>query len=310
MTPPRPAPPCWFVLLVTVAVALACRWLDSGISGGALGDGHEPPIQLAFWGFITVIAGAIFKGLQVAAKVTLAALSWSVKALWWFATTTANGLKVVGQALLVAAKKSWEFFRLTYDKVLKPAVLKFWRWFDKLRRWLDDTFAPVLKFLKDVKDAVLDFYKTFVRPWLDLIDIARRALRVLSSLGLGWARRLDAKLAALQEGIDRPFRLVLREINKIINVVNRIVTADGLFQRLTLIRSIGRDFEQVWSAITTPYAKPPTEQERKQTRDIVNKRTIAHATADFPDAVLNRGGPHRALIREMEIQWRIYLTPR
>jgi hypothetical protein len=67
--------------------------------------------------------------------------------------------------------------------------------------------------------------------------------RILSSLGLGWARKLDAYLGQLEDKIQRPFQFLLAKINEVINVVNRIVTLDGLIQRVALIRSLARDYK-------------------------------------------------------------------
>ncbi len=306
MTRRRSAPPFWFVLCVAVVLALGCRYVLGSAYWERQGDGHEPQIQQAFFAFLLMIAGVIWKGLEVAAKVTLTALSWSVKALWWFATTTANGLKFVGQQLLTGLKKSWQFLRLTYDRVLKPAVLKFWRYFNKFRKWLDDTFGPVLRFLKRVRDSILCFYKTWVRPWLDLIDVTRRILRVLASMGLAWARALDKRLGELEERIDRPFRLVVGKLNEVIGIVNRVITLNGLIQRVALLQSLGRDMRYAWRMAIHWREADTSTDEMKRVRKRLNDRTLAEQAADTAAGFRDGGGRYHAVIAEQEAQWRIY----
>jgi hypothetical protein len=300
----KPQPPLWFSLLVAVALALALRWVLGSYSGGPPAGGHAPDVQYGFWFFVVLIASAIWKGLEVAGRITLIALSWSVKALWWFATTTANGLKFVGNAFLVGLKASWEFLRLTYDSVIKPGLVKFWQWFDKFRHWLDATFGPVLEYLKMVRDNVMLFYKTWIRPWLDLIDVARRTLRILSALGLDWARQLDAKLGQLQELIDRPFRLVLGKLNEVINIVNRIVTVDGLIQRVALLRSLERDFVYAWRTAVNPWRRDLTNVDREQVKTNLQGKTLSQITAETKAYMRGEGGPLAPLFDEMLIIWR------
>jgi hypothetical protein len=307
MFPRKNPPPFWFELCVAVAIGcLLRRWSGELLSSGPAG-GHAPDTQVAFWFFLVAIAEAIWKGLEVAGKVTLTALSWSVKALWWFATTTANGLKIVGQGLLVGLKKTWEFFRLTYDKVIKPGLLKLWSWFKKFKQWLDDTFGPVLRFLKSVRDNLLCFYKTWIRPWLDLIDVTRKMLRIFSSLGLKWASALDKKLGELETAIERPFRLVLAKLNEVITIVNRIVTIDGLIQRVALVGSLQRDYQFAWRAMVNPWHRLLSDDDRKigeQGKDPATVAAVAKSTRAY---MLDRSGPDAALLDEMRAQWRIYL---
>lgn len=303
----KPQPPLWFTLLVTVAIAGALRCWDAGGLGGASGGGHAPDVQYGFWFFVILIASAIWKGLEVAGRVTLLALSWSVKALWWFATTTANGLKYIGQQFLNGLKASWEFLRLTYNQVIKPGLVKFWQWFDKFRHWLDTTFGPVMDWLKIIRDNVVLFYKTWIRPWLDLIDVTRRVLRIFSALGFDWARRLDAKIGELQELIDRPFRLLLSKINEVINIVNRVVTLDGLIQRVALIRSLERDMKFAWAAAVNWRVQPIDPSSIDDAKRVMSARTIQQVRADTTAGIADRSGPFAAWADEVAstIDWNL-----
>jgi len=238
---PRRAPPLWFLILLAVVEAAVWQLAGGESLTGAPGGGHGPATHQAFLGFLLLVGSLIWKGLEIAGKVTLEVLRWMVINLSLVVTKIGNGLKVMGIDLLTGFRKAWDFLKVTYENVLKPAWEKFWRWFDKLRKWLDTTFGPILKWLRRLRDTLLDFWQRYVRPWLDLIDVTRRFLRVLNSLGLKWAGALDAKLGELEDKIERPFRSLLAKVNEIIDIVNRVITLDGMLQRITLLRSTARD---------------------------------------------------------------------
>lgn len=300
----RSSPPLWFSLCVTVALASALR-VSLHVHGvGDAGPGHTPPVSLAFWFFIVGLIEAIWKGLQVAGRVTLEVLAWSVKALWFFATTTANGLKALGLTLARGAKEIWDFFGSVFRRVIVPAFQKFWQWFDKFRSWLDQTFGPILDWLRTVRDNLLLFWKTYVRPWLDLIDVTRKALHVLTSLGVSWARKLDAYLGSLEDKIEKPFRLVLGKLNEVINAVNRIMTLDGLIQRVALVRSLARDYQYAWRAIAQPYTRAVDANDRSEATAKLGAKTLPEIEADTRSYIRDGGGPHAALFNEMAIVWR------
>lgn len=306
----RTSPLSWAVAdALAVALLVAAAAAAAALPPAPL-DGSGRELAPAFLGFLIAIGTAIWQGLQVAAKVTLAALSWSVKALWLFATTTFNGLKALGVLVAKGVTEVWQFFEATYEHVIKPAWVKFWRLFDKARAWLESTFGPVLEFLRDVRDHIIAFWKTYVRPWLDLIDVARRMLRVLGSLGLGWARALDAKLGEIADAIEAPFRALLAKINEVINVVNRIADVNGLLQRVALIRSMERDARYFARALHNWRRAPLTDADKQKTRTALTRRSQAQIEAEFSALVARGEGPLAGLAAEMAVIWRKNLTGR
>lgn len=322
----RRSPPLWFLLCVAAALAGVVRLLSSAAGAPDVAPGHVSPPSVAFLGFLILLGELIWKGLEVAGKITLTVLHWMVINLSLVVTKIGNGLKALGSGLLVAAKRTWEFTRKLYDDVLKPAWGKFWGWFDKFRAWLDRTFGPVLDWLKRLRDNLLLFYKTWIRPWLDLIDVTRKLLRVLASLHVGWARALDARLAKIEELIEKPFRLVLAKLNEVIGIVNRIVTLDGLLQRVALIRSLARDYQFAWRAITQPYHREVTAEDRQKTAAALAAGMIAAGVppaiaiaiilsgvqptppvvieSDIRAYIRDKSGHHAPLLDEMTLIWR------
>lgn len=310
MVMPRPRAPWWFLVGVAVVVGLVCRALVTPAPAPWDGGGHPVEVKYAFWAFIGLIAELIWKGIEVAGKITLEVLHWLYLQLSLIVTHIGNGLKTVGSGLLAGLKKAWEFSRLTYDKVLKPAWQKFWNWFDRFRKWLDDTFGPVLRFLRRVRDTLLDFWKRYVRPWLDIIDVSRRGLRVLNSLGLHWAGALDAKLGSIEDAIAARFAAVVARVNEVINLVNRVVTLDGLLQRVALIRSLARDYQFAWQAMANPYRKLPTEAEKQKALAEQKAKAISAIEQGLVEYMTTGGGIEAELYQQALVAWLAVLRAR
>lgn len=302
MTWRRWRPPFWIV----VVALLAIRVLAWGDGSPTAPDGT--PIQEAFWTILLVVAQAIWAGVQAAGEVTLYVLTVAFNTLKAWVGHLFDGLVELGKDTITGFIKSWEFLRATYDTVFRRGWEKFWYWVDRAHKWLDDFFAPIFRYLRLVRDEILGIYTRFVRPVLDVIDTTRKVLNVLSSLGFEWAKALDRKLLELEQKIDAPFRLVLRKINEAINVLDRVVTADGLFQRLAMVRSIERDIRYVSRAIVNWRSSPVTTAQFDSIKAQGQKRTLRDIQRDTEEALLTGGGRYAPLIEESVEQLRIYLA--
>ena len=255
------------------------------------------------WAFLGTLVGFLWDGIQVAYNVILVALQWSVKFLWTFATATYNILIKFARVTGRWIRAGWEATRSLYDHVLRPAWEKLWRFYDRVRRWIDRVFGPILQFLEKVRQRLLTFYNRFIRPILDAIGIARRVLRILETLGVDWARKLDAKLAELEERITRPFQLVLAKINEIVNLIDRVITFNGLVQRLALVRSIERDIRYVSRAFVNWRSNPTPDAEFNAIKRSLHTKSRAQLESEFAAHVSGRDGPRSGLIDEMVIHW-------
>lgn len=296
----RRSVPFWFELLLAVVLALA--WRRLGLDGDA-----APVVQLAFWGWFVIIAQAVWTGIQAVGQASLITLTWMVNALAATARVLGNGLWSIGKVVQKGLLEAWQFLRRTYDVILKPAWLKFWRFVDWAKRTLDDFFRPIFRFLRFVRDDLLKLYDKWVRPILDSIGVARKILGVFKALGLDWAKALDAKLAGLEAAIDRPFRLLLQKINEVQNFVNRIATLDGLFQRLALVRSIERDIRYVSRAFVNWHVAPLTDSEIAEAQARMKTRSMADVQRDTEAALVGRSGPYEAWAVEMSATIKGYL---
>lgn len=255
-----PPPPLWFAIAVALAVACVWRALGAPVTT----PGAPAPPALAFWGFVIGLLGLLWDGAQAAYEAIIIALQWSIKALWAFAIETYNAFIAFGKIIRSGIQDLWHALPKLYDDVLKPAWDKFWKLFDKLKTWLNDTFGPVFRFLYKVRDEILCFYKHWVRPVLDVIEGVRSILRVLEALHLKFAQALDDWLGQLEHYLNYPFQKVLEALNGVINLVNRIVTIDGLLQRVVLVRSVQRDVGNIARVFANARKRDLTELEVAQ----------------------------------------------
>lgn len=294
--------PLWFHLAL---VALA------GATAHALGlHAIEPrAVQLAFWGWIALIAEAVWTAVQAVGEVSLAFLSWSVNALWVFAKLVFNGLIGLGKEALRGFNRAWGFLQELYEHVLKPAWLKFWRLVDLVRDTLARVLGPIIDFLVAVRRELLALYDRFVRPVLDTIELVRRVLRVAADLGAEWAKALDAQLARLEDAIDRPFRFLLRKLNEVINLVDRVIAANGLFQRLVLIRSIARDMRYIGNLWWHTFHRKLTPQEEEIDNQQPKPRTVTDVLPPLREYLETGGGPDAPRIDEAVADLAIRFRP-
>lgn len=242
------------------------------------------------WGIIVGIGQFIFGLFQGAIDAIVASLVVAVQIAQIAIVSLWNALKAAGVALMTGFAKAWDFLKPLYTDLLKPAWQKFWTWFDTARAWLEKTFGPILQFLRTVRDTLLKYWQEFVQPWLDLIDVTRKGLRVLAALGLDWARQLDAELGKLEDKIQAPFLYLLGKLNEVINAVNLVVGADGLLQRVALIRSMFRDYQYCWKAIVKPYSAPVDPDTQDQIRQGIAARTLDDVEHDYQQYLRDQTG--------------------
>jgi len=116
----------------------------------------------------------------------------------------------------------------------------------KLHDFLAEKFGPVLRWLRELKQHIQDIYNRFVRPIIDVIQFIRQLNQILELFHITLLKKLDATLAQIEQRIEEPFLWVTQKITWLENWIDRIVTLDGLFQRVTLIASMAR-YVAPWS---------------------------------------------------------------
>jgi hypothetical protein len=213
-------------------------------------------------GILSGIAGFLRGFLAITVKDLLRLVQYLRDQLVTLGKQMLSAIWKAGKAL---ARALGSLGRLAYGG-LKQFVL----WADKkfrlLEAWLKETFAPLLRFLKNIKDHIDDIYKRFVRPIIDTIEFIRQINRVLQVFHVHLLDKLDTTLQRLEQKIEEPFLWVRAELTKIQNVVDRIITLDGLVQRVTLLRSMSKYapawINGFWNRQIDPNLKAGTDYSR------------------------------------------------
>jgi hypothetical protein len=258
-----------FVLAVFALAAL----LDASRSGL-----HVTLAEGETHGIIGAIVGAIlgfFKGFGTG----------SVDALRSVVETIRRGLVELGkqviQGLWEAAKglgRALAALGRALVDVIKPALQWAWKKLQALESWLKNFFAPVLKFLKTIKDHIDAFYKTYVRPIIDTIEFIRQLNRVLTALHIDVLQKVDSVLQQIETAIEKPFAWVRAQITQLQNWVDKIITLDGVFQRATLIASMSR-YAPAWMRVAVAARSKPLSGDEAYAIERANE------TPDLPAVV-------------------------
>jgi hypothetical protein len=178
--------------------------------------------------WLGALVGWIWNGLQAVSAAIVAALQVAVV------------------LLKVAIGAVWSAARFLWTDLLKPIG----QWLDaayqRLRAFYESVIAPVKDWLDRIVATVRGIYDTLFRPILTAIDGLRRVLELLRLLHVQWAAQLDAELAALEDKIAKPILAIIQFVNGIQNTIDRyILTLDNLFQRVTMLGTIGRDLNPI-----------------------------------------------------------------
>lgn len=299
--------PLWFVVVVAVACAALLRVCAPAVGASPVGGAPHAPPALAFWTFFVALVEAIWKGVEVAGKVALAVLQYSVQIAWRAITLLGKGAAELARYAWDGAKATWRLLQDTYEHVLKPAWRFFWKWVDKTEAWLKRTFQPLLTWLQRIRKWVLDFYANYIRPVLDFLDVTRRVLQVLARLGVDWAKTLDARLGAIEDFITRQYLRALSAINDVINIVNRVVTADGLFQKLAYVRTYARDVKDIFNQTGWGLHRPITDDETDELKAAIAQRSLAVIARDMEQYIRDGTGPDAEWLNQTTAAVRVFL---
>lgn len=291
--------------LAALAALAALEWLWR-----AHVSGDDARVLLADFGMSNIVGGIIsaignlFGGssgrVDFGTKKALADLSGIVKGL---------GEKIVEGLTIVAWEfaRVWDWLKRHIERIARGLYDVIVRVVQRLRKILGPIIGPIIEFLKDVRDHVWKFYTDFVKPVLDIIEFIRLPLRILSGFNVEWAKRLDATLANLEDWITDNFRLVMGKLNQAIDFLDQIVDVTGLLKRYALMNSLLRDIH-IQSAMWWRWRfKLETPEARAARNRRLGERTVEDAQRDTATVILTGDGPYGATVREMSIQWRLYI---
>lgn len=148
---------------------------------------------------------------------------------------TARALaKVLRTLAVLAAHGVKAFAQWSYREIIK------------LHDFLKAKFGPVLKWLRTLKQHIRDIYDRFVKPIVDVIQFIRQLNALLELFHITLLKKLDAVLAQIERRIEEPFIALNKWITWAENQIDTIINEFGLFQRITLLKSMAR-YVAPWS---------------------------------------------------------------
>jgi hypothetical protein len=258
----------------------------------------------SFLGAAASIAGGIGSFIShwfgITAKELLKLITFLKDNIVKLSQALLNGVLKLGRAL---ARAVVSMVRLAAHTIKQLAQWSY-RKLLALERYLKDKFAPVLRWLKLVKDHLDDFYKKYIRPIIDTIEFIRSLNRLLQVFHINVLQKLDSTLAKIESRIEEPFLWVRSHITDLENWINRIVTLDGFFQKLTLIRSMARYLPTwsnlFWSGQIDPVKLAAGDYRREQEYAAHEVKADVNALSDY----WSRGeGDRAAAIDELRVNF-------
>jgi hypothetical protein len=200
--------------------------------------------------------------------------------------------------------KVWDVTKRLWFDVVRPFFQKVYSWITELRAWLKAKLAPVFKLLTTVREHIRGIYKTFVRPILDAIEMARGMLKLLELLHIPFAKALDRYLAQFEQVLETNFYKLLSFINRVTDVVNSVVGPDLLFRRVPFLKSLARDtpdwVRMWWNAQMAPRSADELAQLSARTYHRADPVALKNDLAEF----LNAGtGTLAPIINELVPTW-------
>lgn len=252
------------------------------------------------FGIFAAIGSWIVAGLRVAKDLVL---TWLVPLVRWLY----NSVLASGRFLGMLGRRVWDVLRATWDHVLKPAFLKIDQFIRDAHSWLEKHLGPALRKLNELRKRINEWWMKYVQPFLLFLDVARAGLRVLSALGVDWARKLDGKLGALQTWITHWIVELNRRLNQVADWINVIIDEGGLFQRIVLLKSIARDAADAWNVLVGAKSKAITADQSAALKLAVKGKKLPDVQADLALYLRTGGGDLTATVDGAATAWRGYL---
>lgn len=198
---------------------------------------------------IVGVVGSIGEAIGQSLEGVVKFLGEAVKGLGLGLNQLAFGVKDLGSW-------TWAGIKLMWEDVIHPALEWVDRQVTKLHDWLNDTLDPVFCWIEDVTAHLDKWWDKYVRPVMDAIDWFKQLAGVLDFFHIHVLDSASAFLQRLEDKVEG-YRLEIRaDFVKVWNALDLAIDFGGLFQRLTLLKSLRRDmpywFRLWWSGQTDP----------------------------------------------------------
>jgi len=210
----------------------------------------------ALGGIVAGIGNAISSFFGITAKDLIKFLNYLKEHLL---TLTKEMFKGVYRAAKAIAKSVRTLAKLA-GRGLKNFAQWAYREVKKLHDYLEKKFKPVLAWLAKLKKHIRELYDKWVKPVVDTIEFIRKLNSILELFHISLLKKLDATLATIERRIEDPFVKLNQWITWAENQIDRIIGLDGIFQRVTLIKSMSR-YAPAWLRIATAARSKPLSGE-------------------------------------------------
>lgn len=277
--------------------ALVCLLLEQLAGRGAA---DPSPFSHAWIGFVIMAFSTVASWLGAAGGAIATALVTTVKWLSHGVGWLTSSLRKVISSTGGMFRRVWESARGLWSRVVRPFLIRVHDWINDLRAWLKRVAGPVFKFLNELRAKIREIYDKFVRPVLDTIAVIRGALQVLAKLHVPFAKALDQYLARLESAIVENYLKLTGVINRVINVIDSIVTFELLFQRVPFLRTLVRDagyLNRIWWHVNLEAVKPATSP-GEGSEEYLPRDPVQDAS-ELKEFWLTRSGPRAPVIQEL-----------
>jgi len=195
------------------------------------------PAQADFLGLDTLIA-AIWQGIK------------------WVAEKAAIVAVAVAQAVKAAARYTWGGLKWFGGKIVDGAywlrdravgLARWWKdkaapWLarslDKIGSWFKRHFGWLWTWVHRIQSILGWIYSNILRPLFAFLEITRGVLRLLASLGVKWAGRLEQWLRGVETKLLNVFTSIVNVVNSIADLLDALFDPTGAFKRKYFVWSL------------------------------------------------------------------------
>lgn len=145
--------------------------------------------------------------------------------------------------------------------VIVAAIKKLLDAYSKLRDLLTKIFAPVLRYLHQLRVIYDQYFNRFVKPLLNLLHKVRQFLQIFRLLGFKWAARLDADIARIENKIVAAYSTLRAYLNIATTWIQLIVDPTGILRRNPLFAAIIRSAPELRNLMDVATVHTQTQKE-------------------------------------------------